>query len=154
MQNPLQNFTTGWIDKLLSANFLSKLKGLFGITYWQRKTVSVSANQTGDIITFNNLTLGATYRATAYMHLIDVEGSAENATFNFKNGSTLVSTPNLVFNPSEANTKSLTVVEVFTADDVAATLIGNLSVNDYSSTSKMTIILEELPNHEQTTAWT
>ena len=121
---------------------------------WQRKTSSISANQTGDIITFNNLTLGATYRATAYMHLVDVEGSAENATFNLKNGSTTVSTPNLVFNPSEANTKSITVVEVFEADDVTTTLIGNLSVNDYSSTSQMTIILEELPNHIETTDWT
>ena len=123
-------------------------------TLYQEKTSVITANQTGDIITFNNLTVGATYRATAYFNLVDVDGGGEDAGFRFFNGTTGVSTRMAVANPGESNARMMTIPQIFVAANAARTLRANLDTNTYSSSSTMVVILEELPTHTVTTQWT
>ena len=121
---------------------------------FQTKTATITANNTGDIITFNNLTLNAIYRATAYFNLVDVDGAGEDAGFTFFNGTTGVSTRMAVANPGESNARMMTIPQIFVAGDAARTLRANLDTNTYSSSSNMVVILEELPYHVATTKWT
>ena len=123
-------------------------------TLYQRKVSSITGGQTGAIITFNNLTLNATYRATAYFDLADVTANGNSAEFQLLNGTTPVSNPVAVNNPGESNRRMMFVSEIFVAENAARTLSGNLISNTYDTESGMVITLEELSNYAVTTQWT
>lgn len=141
----------------LSTGFLNKLKAVFGKTLYQEKVMSANQTTNGDIadLTFNNLEAGKKYRLTGGLTFSNTGDDGNNV--QIFNGAT-----QLIFLDSNPNagggTQSLylAVSTVFTASADTLTFNANSTgANSFvlgnGSRSISHMILEELPNHEETT---
>jgi hypothetical protein len=126
-------------------------------TKWQKKTniVQYLSNQV-DIpsLRFSNLTLGKTYRVTMQMSIINGDSSGQvDAIHNglviatVTNKTTITGNNDRSINGTSALfvATATTLTFNYTEFDAAAQLDGNADTF---------VILEELPNHEETTQWT
>ena len=123
-------------------------------TRWQMKTLGSTVTASGLIpsMAFNNLTVGKTYRiqATGYVQ----STSGEDPSFGvYENGTT-----NLVLRAGHDQAITGTLVDYFSyisspfvATGTTTTVFKN---NSTGSILELRLTLEELPNHEITTAWT
>lgn len=122
-----------------------------GYTKWQRKNLSADTTATGTVssLSFNNLEIGKTYRATLSTHPTQSTGTVSR--YSFINGTKI---GELSFYAAGAHAKSIVFVSIST------TLTIDAASNDYGLSAKTStdertcLILEELPQHIQTNQWT
>lgn len=122
-----------------------------GYTKWQTKNLSADTTATGTVssLSFNNLEIGKTYRATLSTHPTQSTGTVSR--YSFINGTKI---GELSFYAAGAHAKSIVFVSIST------TLTIDASSNDYGLSAKTStdertcLILEELPQHIQTNQWT
>lgn len=114
-------------------------------TKWQKKTVGTSS--AGVAITYNNLTIGKTYRFSLQA---EVGGSGIYIrTYTVTCGTTLKTM--FAASESQGYSDSNSCDDTFVA--TATTLTVSITNNSGSVSSSLSMILEELPNHEVTTQW-
>lgn len=142
---------------LLSNKFLNQLKAVFGKTLYQVKTLSISRTSSVSDepdLRFSNLTVGLTYKVTVYCSANVFSGSSADAFITVKNdGVNIVqagvdSTPGVDVRVRTRYTSSV----IFTATN--PTLVTDIVISPNGSIeSGSFVILEELPNHEETNQW-
>jgi hypothetical protein len=125
-------------------------------TKWQRKTLPVSVNTSGPIAayTYNNLSVGNTYKLTIHSNFSLPPSGFTSARLDFThNAALLISSRADMTDPGNAhnNVNGTSIVFVATGTTLTASFdqLGGGQLNGLSSFT----ILEELPNHEQTTQW-
>lgn len=141
-----------WEIISLAPSFLTKLKAVFGITYWQLKRMSSNTSAIGVIpsLTFNNLEIGKTYRVLLH---VNFQGTGQKK-IRAENGVAVVAVAEMSAGSTELNQD---VMAVFTASDTILTFFNatsNSQIQGGGSDNEGTFaILEELPNHIETTKW-
>lgn len=147
--NALSIFSTAWLAKLFNTEiFVSKTK-----TKWQLKRLDGNVTAAGIMpsLTFNNLTIGRTYRITLH---VNYQGIGQKKVV-INNGAVVVGVSEMAAGSSELN---LDTVAVFLATATTLTfdkIAANAQIQGGSADNEGTFsLLEELPNHEITTDWT
>lgn len=135
------------------------------VTNYQTKVVSSNVTTNGDIadITFNNLTIGNTYRVYGNMTFRGVGTSTglKNIRFTIKNGGTDIGaafvrayqgTTTTIIVPNSFDITFVATDTTIVPDTSSISSMEILADNPASSDSRLT--LEELPNHTEVTTWT
>lgn len=143
----LKTFSTSWLTKLIGTTEVQTVTK----TKWQQKYLAGNTSSAGILtaLTFNNLTIGKTYRVGLH---VDFQGTGAKR-IDIYNGATQLTRLEMSGGSSELNTFTSKIF-VATATTVTfdfAVASSQLQGSDLTSTSA---ILEELPNHELTTQWT
>jgi len=130
-------------------------------TYWQKKTLSsniTSGTGVSTALSFNNLEIGKKYRLTVQANMD--EGGVSDASYvylNFTNNS--IDIVNLALTIPAPPSGAQGVVRAGSSDIFiagATTVLANYQVNSSGVIyqDKTFAILEEVPNHVETTQWT
>ena len=129
-------------------------------TKWQRKTELLNHTAPGVIepLSFHGLTIGKTYRASGWIlaHVIPSTGTAVHIEFEYASGGNISRIFYLVNNSGAAESKSCGWSVVFTATEttvqvnvITFTPSGEISAGP----NLLWSLLEELPNHIETSEW-
>lgn len=130
---------------------------------WQQKFLSgdVTFNTTLGDLTFNNLEIGKTYRVNLHAFMGDNQGSNSGITLSVvHDGNTLAAathTSDDATGPSNSGYDVTTAPFVATATTVTFVSTGMGGTDTIFGTgdaSETNAVLEELPNHVETTQWT
>lgn len=126
-------------------------------TKWQKKLNPSNVSTDTTFLTFNNLTIGKTYRVTAKGFIQLDAGSV--AQFRIYNGATEIDRIYFQNNTATSGMQHTAAVpKPFVATSTTLTAQSfNMSGGDLifgGAESDTWVILEELPNHEVTTQWT
>tara|TARA_R110000868_G_C10973188_1_gene771509 strand:+ start:51572 stop:52042 length:471 start_codon:yes stop_codon:yes gene_type:complete len=149
-------FSTEWLDNLMSATFLTKLKAVFGKTLYQTKYLSgnVAINTILGDLTFNNLEIGKKYKLTSCFVYTDTD------VITNANVAALVNGNNVDYvRMATSGTGVVKVTSIAIFDALGTTLtfettgFGNNNTIYSGGVIGSYVILEELPNHEATTQW-
>jgi hypothetical protein len=154
----LRIFSTDWLTNLISTGSLTTIAAVATSTKtkWQTKDLLVAQTAFGAIpaMSFNNLTIGRSYRLTTHLYATFIGVAVDNITISASGAvaQTLWSFrwDSSAFTSSQTGDASI----VFTA--LSTTLTLSMGGNTTSQTLQLgsTATLEELPNHEVTTQWT
>lgn len=146
----------------IPTSFLTKLKAVFGKTLYQRKFLPNDATASGDYgsLTFNNLTVGKTYKAFINFRGVSRTGQSNSPRLRLYSGPNQTGTEygGTLYDP-DTTSSSWTVIWESTVHFVANSTTmyafinadgSNFLVGD-GTVSRTYIVLEELDNHELTT---
>jgi hypothetical protein len=124
-------------------------------TRWQTKTLGTNITASGAIasLQFNNLIAGRTYKVTVLGYVQSTSGEDPSFTITAPSGAVV-----LLGGHDQAITGTLVDYFSLISPPFVPTVNGSLSFLKNNATgtifSGLTVTLEELPNHEITTAWT
>jgi hypothetical protein len=143
----------------IPASFLTKLKLVFGKTLFQTKILTADNNGGNGTVhsdlTFNNLTIGRSYRITGVVRIINQNGG--NDLIAVHNGVTVARTRH--YDGDNGPNSTCPIYGFFTATTTVLTFEtafknGSSTISGDPVDPVTAVTLEELPNHEATTQWT
>lgn len=130
---------------------------------WQQKFLSstVTLNTTLGDLTFNNLTIGKTYRVYMYVVMGDSSGPDSQINLDIYNGSTFIAGSNHtsdaatgISNGGYGITSRPFVATATTVTFISSGMSGTDNIVGTGAANATNAILEELPNHVVTNEWT
>jgi hypothetical protein len=146
----LRNFSTEWKEEIAQSDEIAQVTK----TKWQRKTTSVNYTTVQEIgpLRFNNLTVGRTYRIILSAMFDNANNEDSEITVSNGDGSQIL---RLGLHQTLTGTMipRISATAIFTYVG-SSPIIFNKAGPGGTVLSGASAILEELPNHEQTTQWT
>lgn len=148
---------------IFSSGWLTKLASLFGKTKWQQRYLLANNTTSGTVtdiadLRFSNLEIGKTYRIYGQLDCIFASDPSSGTLRSYHDGQVLatVSTKGTTVGGNDRGTVSMQSAPfVATTTTVTTDYVSDGTTIISAAVSNPTfLVLEELPNHEQTTDWT